>query len=387
MPKKAKRADGRYQVSLDIGRDENGKRIRKYFYGETQKEANQKKKEYAEGLAVSADAKSMTTAVWADIWVERYSSGGFRNQENNKSIINVFKDFLGLKAKRPIGELLPADIQGFARQMSGRSKSHINKVKRVLGNLFQAAVDNGYIAKSPCVNIVWTSVKNNVRDAADPLVVDLVTKYWRIHPAGKWAMLVLYAGLRPSEAFALRAENIVDGKIKVRDGSHFEHGQLVITEGKTKTPAGQRDIPILPPLRPVVEAFPKEGLVCRTTKGNPVSQSAYKRNWVAFFHLLELIYNDKLPNAAMWQFESKKKDWKPLPKTDIYSFRHSFCSFLYDSGVDTLYAQELMGHDDLEMTLKIYTHLSEKKKKRSYDALFEHFGEKMDVKMDVKNPE
>ena len=80
MPKKAKRADGRYQVSLDIGRDENGKRIRKYFYGETQKEANQKRKEYADGLAVSADAKSMTTAMWADIWVERYSSGGFRNK-------------------------------------------------------------------------------------------------------------------------------------------------------------------------------------------------------------------------------------------------------------------------------------------------------------------
>lgn len=387
MPKKAKRADGRYQVSLDIGRDEKGKRIRKYFYGETQKEANQKKKEYADGLAVNADAKSMTAAMWADIWVERYSSGGFRNQENNKSIINVFKMYLGLKAKRPIGELIPADIQGFAKQMSGKSKSHVTKVRRVLKNLFQTAIDNGYIAKSPCEGIVWTYVKNNVRDAADPLVVDLVTKYWRIHTAGKWVMLILYAGLRPSEAFALKAENIVDGKIRVRDGSHFEHGQLVVTEGKTKTPAGQRDIPIVPPLRPVIEALPKEGLVCKTTRGKTVSQSAYKRNWVAFFHLLELLYNEKLPKAATWQFESKKKGWKPLPKTDMYSFRHSFCSTLYDAGVDVKTAQELMGHDDLEVTMKIYTHLSEKKKKRSYDALFEHFGEMMDVKMDVNNPE
>ena len=39
LTKKAKRADGRYQVSATVGHDEHGIAIRKYFYGETQKEA------------------------------------------------------------------------------------------------------------------------------------------------------------------------------------------------------------------------------------------------------------------------------------------------------------------------------------------------------------
>ena len=347
-PKKVKRADGRYQVSIVTGRTEAGKPVKKYFYGKTQKEANQKRDEYLEGIAVHADARTMTVRRWANTWLERYSRGGYRNQENNRSIVRVFLDSLGDKADRPIGELIPADVQGFAKSMGQRSKSHVDKVKYVTGQLFKAAMDNGFIVKSPCEGVVWDYVKDGAREALSEDVVRAITQGWREHSAGVWAMLVLYAGLRPSEAFALRAENISETEIKVTDGSHFEHGQLVIMPGQTKSAAGQRSIPILPPLRPVVEALPKEGLVCTSTRGLPVSQSAYKRNWTAFCNKLGI-------------------------HTDMYSLRHTFCSMLYDAGVDVKTAQYLMGHADLEVTMKIYTHLSEKKKQHSYEALFKHF--------------
>ena len=79
-PKKVKRADVRYQVSIVTGRTEAGKPVKKYFYGKTQKEANQKRDEYLEGIAVSTDARTMTVRRWANIWLERYSRGGYRNQ-------------------------------------------------------------------------------------------------------------------------------------------------------------------------------------------------------------------------------------------------------------------------------------------------------------------
>lgn len=348
MPKLTKRADGRYQVNAVIGYDENGKRIQKVFYGKTQREALEKKAAYLEGLAVNADAKSMTVRRWAGIWVERYSRGGYRNQENNKSIIRVFLDYLKERSNRPINDLIPADIQGFAKSMSTCSKSHVSKVKYVINQLFKTAIDNGYVAKSPCEGVIWDSVKDGSREALDEKTVKIITENWNTHSAGVWAMFVLYAGLRPSEAFALKAENITEDGIKVTDGSHFEHGRLVIMPGQTKSDAGQRTIPILPPLRPVLKTLPSEGLVCTSTKGQPVSQSAYKRNWAAFCNKIGI-------------------------KTDLYSLRHTFCSTLYDAGVDVKTAQYLMGHADLEVTMKIYTHLSEKKKTRSYDALFKHF--------------
>ena len=348
MPKLTKRADGRYQVNTVIGHDESGNRIQRVFYGKTQREALEKKAAFMKGLSVNSDARTMTVRKWAGIWAERYSRGGYRNQENNKSIIRVFLRYLKERANRPINNLIPADIQGFAKSMCTRSKSHVNKVKYVINQLFKTAVTNGYVAKSPCEGIIWDSVKNGSREALDEKTVALITNNWHIHTAGIWAMFILYAGLRPSEAFALKRENITDDSITVTDGSHFEHGKLVIMPGQTKSDAGQRTIPILPPLRPVIKKLPSEGLVCTSTKGLPVSQSAYKRNWAAFCNSIGI-------------------------KTDLYSLRHTFCSMLYDASVDVKTAQYLMGHADLEVTMKIYTHLSDKRKNRSYEALFKHF--------------
>ena len=77
------------------------------------------------------------------------------------------------------------------------------------------------------------------------------------------------------------------------------------------------------------------------------------------------------------------RDWKYLPDIKMYDLRHTYCSMLYDADVDVKTAQYLMGHASLEMTLKIYTHLSEQKKQRSYDKLFEY----VDVKNDVRESE
>ncbi len=45
---------------------------------------------------------------------------------------------------------------------------------------------------------------------------------------------------------------------------------------------------------------------------------------------------------------------------------------LYDAGVDVLTAQKLLGHADLQVTMKVYTHLSEERKQKSIEALNAH---------------
>ena len=42
---------------------------------------------------------------------------------------------------------------------------------------------------------------------------------------------------------------------------------------------------------------------------------------------------------------------------------------LYDAGVDVKSAQKFLGHSDIQVTLKIYTHLSEGKEQAAVDAL------------------
>lgn len=45
--------------------------------------------------------------------------------------------------------------------------------------------------------------------------------------------------------------------------------------------------------------------------------------------------------------------------------RHTFATMLYDAGVDVLSASELLGHADVETTLRIYNELRKSRKHHS----------------------
>lgn len=373
-PKKAKRADGRYQAFVQLGRDpETGRRLQKVFYGKTQREANEKRDAFLSEKHPVKDADRMTLGIWSEKWLESYTSGSYRNKLNNRSIVNQFLLYFG--EKTIINDIRQVDIQSYAKALENYSKSHVDKVRRTVTKLFKAAMENDYISKSPCEGVVWNYVKNGTREALEQWQIDLITKYWYVHKAGTWAMISLYAGLRPSECFALNRSNISDGFINVTDGSHFEHGKLVVVKGEVKTDAGQRRVPIPKPLAPVIDQLPKEGLVCRTATGLPVSESAYKRNWEAFWNILEQYHNN--PEATIRtagrRTDKLPDDYIRIEKPEMYTLRHTYCSMLYDADVDVKTAQYLMGHSSLDMTLKIYTHLSEKKKQHSFDKWLQHF--------------
>lgn len=375
MPKKSeKRSDGRYAVYLSLGFDENGKRIRKAFYGKTQKEANAKKKAYMDGRGLETK-EHITLKEWAEEWTSVYLKGGPKHKEVIESILRVFISHIGPGQR--MDAVQPRQIQAYAKSIADHSKSYCDKARRTLSSFFSTAVDNGFCVQNPVDGIVWDYIKNGTHKALEPNLRALVTDNWFIHNAGVWAMLMLYAGLRPSEALALRYEHVHDGLIHVIDGSGFEGNTLVIHEGKTKTESGQRMIPIVAPLQQMFDALRArgntEGLICRNAKGGDVTLNAYRRNWEYYWDMLEQIHNGKEPIGAGRRTDRYPPDWKYLPKVDKYDLRHTFCTTLFEADVDVKTAQYLMGHATLDMTLKIYTHLSEQKKERSYDKLLEHF--------------
>lgn len=376
MPKKSeKRADGRYAVYLSLGFDERGKRIRKAFYGKTQKEANAKKKAYLDGQGLSIKEHA-TLEEWVKEWMNVYVKGGAKHKEMLQTIMNGFMNYMG-RSKR-IDTIQPRQVQAYAKSIADHSKSYVDKARRNIASLFKTAVDNEFCPSDPSEGVVWDYVKNGTHKALDQNLKCLVTNHWFIHNAGTWAMLMLYAGLRPSEALALRYEHVHDGYIHVVDGSGFEGGKLVIHEGQTKTESGHRAIPIVPPLQQMFNVLyargNTEGLICRNAKGGDVTQSAYRRNWEYYWDMLEQIHNGRDPVGAGRRTDRYPADWKYLPKIDKYDLRHTFCTTLFDADVDVKTAQYLMGHASLDMTLKIYTHLTEQKQQRSYDKLFDYFG-------------
>ena len=112
MPaKKAKRADGRYQTSLTLGRNEQGKPIKKFFYGETQREAYAKKKAYMEQSERQYAGPDIPLSKWCEEWHNLYCTGGFHHRADTASILSVFGKYLSMdaaSARIPFGLCAPS---------------------------------------------------------------------------------------------------------------------------------------------------------------------------------------------------------------------------------------------------------------------------------------
>lgn len=387
MPKKQeKRADGLYQVSISLGRNpDTGKRIRKVFYGASQREAKAKAKEWTDKRekCLAEAEKPPTVNQWADRWLEIAATGGYSMQKAHKGNVKLLKASIGTML---VKDVRPIDIQSFANTCKKHSKTYVTKIRHDVTNIFEYAVANRIILESPCKSVKWENSGEGTHRALEDWERDLITNHWKEHKAGIWAMLMLYAGMRPGEALALNWDNIKEDSIVICDARHYENNKPVITEETTKTLAGQRVVPIVPPLKAMIDALPRHDgeLICTSENGKPVTQSAYKRNWTTFMNILRMKHlklgeGFKGKGACGLRVDKLKdglrEKWENTMNVTPYDLRHSYCSILFDADVDVKTAQYLMGHKSLEITLKIYTHLSEAKKQRSYDKLFEFFGE------------
>lgn len=57
-----------------------------------------------------------------------------------------------------------------------------------------------------------------------------------------------------------------------------------------------------------------------------------------------------------------------------HELRHTFCTLLFEAGVDVVTARDQMGHKDITVTQGIYTHLGKTMKAKKMDALDKHLG-------------
>ncbi|WP_153052301.1 tyrosine-type recombinase/integrase, partial [Streptococcus suis] len=61
----------------------------------------------------------------------------------------------------------------------------------------------------------------------------------------------------------------------------------------------------------------------------------------------------------------------------IHSLRHTYASYLITQGVELISISQLLGHENLNITLKVYAHQLESLKEKSNDKvrkIFEKFG-------------
>lgn len=373
------RSDGRYACRAEGH----------WFYGETEKEALAKRAEYyrMREKGMKEEAYGMSVEKYAARWVKVYKNDLTSGPYNTHvRMLNRFCLHEGIGA-RTIRSITAIDIKSFYNTAEGMSESYIHDMRDSIRGLFKGALADRLIETDPTLGIDLPKGTKGTHRAISEEERELI--HSTDHKMRLAAMIMLYAGLRRGEVLALRIDRDVDffeKTISVQEAVRYEF-QHIPSIVPTKTDAGTRTVPMANILSDELRGL--SGLVLTKETGDLASASAWRSAWNSYMVALSEKKNGcrkrwygrtKKHKAMIAKYEElmaqgrdieaqkyKLPEWEDVVIRS-HDLRHTYCTMLYEAGVDIKTAQKWMGHADDEMVRKIYTHLSEKMEKKSEKA-------------------
>ena len=350
-----------YRASITLP---NGKR--KWIRSVSQEGLEQKKQELLTQIGAGLDVSDNSTfGEYAALWLRVYKVPYLR-QNSLLAIENVLNNHIYPYLRDvPLKKVNQIQIQLVIASVSKMSKSLNNKVVQVLRGIFNAAVDNNLIAKSPVPATLRIGGKTTQEEI--PLTAEQSQRLLdatRGTRAYLFCLLALQTGMRRGELCGLMWSDVdfPAGVIHVRHNALLTNAQTTVSD-TLKTSAAVRDIPIPPTLfaELVKERKGAKGLyVLHMENGKPLSKSSLKC-------LLQMIENRTVDDPAdLWTTAPHSKVVRTLDfHVHPHRLRHTYITRLFESGLDIKEIQYLAGHATVNMTLRVYTHYQHESRQQS----------------------
>jgi integrase len=370
------RADGRWEVRIDLGRGLDGKRRSKSAFTATQAEAIQALRKLG-GRAVEGQlltTSTPTVARFLEDWFALHSDSWRPNTRRN---YRIAIDRYLVKAFGPLRleQLSPLLVQRWLTQHKTEhgARRRITYAHAVL----RSALSEARRLQLVTINAaeLVTVPKPTPRTIA-PLSVEDATRFLKVakqHRLGALFSVALACGLRLGEATGLRWDDVdlETGEVRIRQQLQRVGKTLVLQDLKTEK---SRRTLVLPDvcitalrehrkhqLRERLKtgvAWVDTGLVFTTYaprgKDRKRGTGLHPRNVVRVLHAI-------LDGAD-----------PKLPRVRFHDLRHSAASLLIASGVELAEVSMLLGHSELRVTMDFYAHLQKQtaaKAARQMDAI------------------
>lgn len=335
----------------------------KFIYGATPEEVEEK---YIE-LRYKAQRgheikKNPTMEEYMIKWYNAYKKGegALKTQEMYRYCINYhINPALG---KKKVKEITSTDVQLLIKSITS-SKSLAHKVRITLNQIFKAAVADKIIEFNPVTNTKIIAPDKPKREFLSNTQRELLLEILEGHRIYPLIFTMLYTGMRRGEALALTWSDVdFENKlINVSKATEYEKSKPIQKTPKTEN--SFRDIPMSEELINFLLEYKKKTksiYVFPGHAGGPMGLTELKNQWRKAEKKIEKWFEDN-PDSGI----------EPITLTSRL-LRHTFCTALYDAGIDELTAARIMGHDVSTMR-KIYTHISEEREKitvKKIDTLY-----------------
>lgn len=369
MAANKKGADGRYRYRVSIGKDETGKPRYKNFYGTTAREARRAAEEYRASIGKGMDPAQAdaTLAVLYDNLIAMKKAKGIGQKSLDRYASN--KAHWGALLQCPAADLRAADFQQVLNTLADWHDGQPPLSHFTLSNL-RSSAKAAYDLAIPEI-VLYNPLAKTVSPAgAAPEQRQPITEEQQRwiretpHKAQRAAMLLLYSGLRRSEATALTWADVDLEQATITVTKGYDYAQQ--KSKSPKTPSGTRTVNI-PRLLVNYLKTQQDGClyVLHNAAGQRMTEQGWKRLWESYMRDLNVKYG--------YHGSANKNRPGGLPmRIDTFTphqLRHTFCTLMYFAGVDVLTARDQMGHKDISVTLGIYTALDKKYKKKKINRL------------------
>jgi integrase len=370
-----------YRVTTSVGRDSNGKLIRKEFYGNSKKEAEGKRDEYLNGIksGLNIDFKDACLGELMHLWLfevvrvsDKVKASSFERYETIYRLYVKDSDIYGLN----LSTLKSIQIQRYYNKLyeKGKKSTLIKNINKLLRTFFNYAVDEGYILKNPCSGkrIVIPGEKDIEDKEVEVFTneeIGILKRHLENHRLKALFLLALGTGLRQGELLALKWSDIDLDNKELRVERSIRQLNIINADGtkeyKTiiqtpKSKSSIRTVPIPSSLIPVLKEH-KTQQKLEKIKAGP----SYIEN--DFVFTTELGKNINASNLRRSYTRLLKRAGIPYRK--FHAFRHTYATKLFEANVPLKTVQMLLGHSDISVTANIYTHVMPEEKTLAAEKL------------------
>lgn len=299
-----------------------------------------------------------TFAQVAESWEDKH-----RQEIGDKTWSNYkphLADILAIHGSKPVEDISALDVINDLKiaHARGSSATIISTRRSIYRMILDHALVCGHIKYNPAVGVKMPKgIERNRREAPTNEVVRKILDNQDV-PFALFPALLICSGLRKAEALALTWGDIHNTHISVTKALDYaNHAHPVVKPPKTK--AGVRTVPIISALRPLLIKpkgakdtdllFPAPSSNRSGEGGGYMTERQYEGAWARYC-------------AAMGFVDPSGK-----PTLTAHQLRHGTATLLFESGVDMLTAQAVMGHASPTTTREIYTHLRNTHKQAALD--------------------
>ena len=320
--------------------------------GKTEREATLK---LAEKLAAAKRGEelisgAMTVDAWYAQWKATYKDPKGLTAKSLGMYDEKYKGYIKpIIGRMKLRDVKDIHLQRILNSEAGKSRSHVEKIRRVLRELFSRARKSRLIPFDPAEDLELPDARDGTHRSLTDEERAVLLKVAETHPAGLYILTLLYTGMRPGEAAALNWADVDFERKEIHIHAALESGTGAVKGPKTA--AGVRDIPIHSALLPRLLAARGEPFdpVFTGREGHRLNSNSQYRQWATFKRAMDIemgaeVYRNKVVKSVI------------APDLTAYCLRHTFATDCARAGVPLETVRWLLGHADISTTANIYQH-------------------------------